>query len=67
MKKGFLATKLFGLFRCVGEYSDLYFSALVCVHESREPTSNIVNDTLQVFIQNKVADYDYVVHYILYS
>jgi hypothetical protein len=28
-KRGFLATKLFGLFGCVGDTSDLYFSALV--------------------------------------
>jgi hypothetical protein len=49
MKKGFLATKLFGLFGCVEESSDPYFSALVVfVHESREPNSNVVNDTLQV-------------------
>jgi hypothetical protein len=49
MKKGFLATKLFGLFRCVGESSDLYFSALfVSVHERCELNKNVVNDTLQV-------------------
>ena len=47
--KSFLATKLFGLFGCVEESSDLYFSAhFVIVHESREPNSTIVNDTLQV-------------------
>jgi hypothetical protein len=49
MKKGLLATNLFGLFGCVEESSDLYFSALfVFVHESREPNKNVVNDTLQM-------------------
>jgi hypothetical protein len=49
MKKVFLAIRLFGLFRCVGESSDLYFSALVVsVHESRDPNKNVVNDALQV-------------------
>ena len=49
LTKSFLATKLFGLFGCVEESSDPYFSALVVfVHERREPKSNVVNDTLQV-------------------
>jgi hypothetical protein len=47
--KSFLVTKLFGLFGCVEESSDSYFSILfVFVHESSEPNSNVVNDTLQV-------------------
>jgi hypothetical protein len=49
LTKRFLATKLFGLFGCVEESSDPYFSALfVFVHESREPNCNGVNDTLQL-------------------
>jgi hypothetical protein len=46
--KRFLVTKLFGLFGCVEESSDPYFSArVVSVQPSREPYSNVVNDMLK--------------------
>jgi hypothetical protein len=46
--KSFLATRLFGLFGCVRESSDPYFSALVVsVKPRREPYSNVVNDMLK--------------------